>query len=264
MSARPWSHRRWVLAAVLALAVLGTSGAAGAQELTVSAAVSLKEAVEDIGRLFVRAHRGAVVRYNFGASGALQKQIEAGAPVDVFISAATRQMDDLAARGLIAAATRRVFARNVLIAVAPVDSRIDLSRPARLAEAQVSRIALGHPRTVPAGQYTEEMLRALGLWDRLRTKLVYGEDVRQVLEYVSRGEVDVGFVYATDAARRTDRVKEVFRPDEATYSPVVYPAAAITASRRPALAAAFVAFLAADESQAILRRLGFQPAPAAR
>src|SRR5205085_10189947 len=186
--------------------------------------VSMKEAVEEIGRLFAQAHSGVTVRYNLGASGDLQKQIEAGAPVDVFVSAASRQMDEPESKRLIVAATRRAFARNVLVAVAPGDSPLDLTRPTALADPRVTRIAIGNPKTVPVGQYAEEALRALGLWDRVQRKLVYAENVRQVLDYVARGEVEVGFVYSTDATTRAGKVKEVYRPAEDTYHPVIYPA----------------------------------------
>ena len=246
---------------LLALLVLASSGAVEAQELTLSVAVSMKEAAEEAGRLFVKAHPGVRLRYNFWASGALQKQIEAGAPVDVFVSAASRQMDELEAGRHVIGATRRAFASNVLVAVAPADSALDLRRPAALADPKVTRIALGNPKTVPVGQYAEESLRALGLWDRVRAKVVFAENVRQVLDYVRRGEVDVGFVYATDAAARAAGVKEVFRPSEETYGPVVYPAAVVAGSRHVALATAFVELLVSREGQAVLRRLGFQPPP---
>ena len=170
------------------------SAPASAQELTLSVAISMKEAVEELGGLFTKAHPRVTLRHNFGASGDLQKQIEAGAPVDVFVSAAARQMDELEAKHLIVATTRRTFARNVLIVVAPLDSRIDLSRPPALLDPKVTRIAIGNPKTVPVGLYTEESLRALGLWERVHPKLVFAENVRQVLDYVSRGEVDAGFV----------------------------------------------------------------------
>ena len=142
------------------------------------------------------------LRYNFGASGDLQKQIEAGAPIDVFLSAAQRQMDELEKQNLIVAASRRAFARNVLTVIKPADSRIDIAKPADLLDARVGRIVIGNPKTVPAGQYAEESLRALGLWERLQPKLVFSENVRQALDYVARGEVDAGFVYTTDAAAR--------------------------------------------------------------
>ena len=249
------------LALTLALVLAVFVRVAGAQELTVSVAVSMKEAVEEIGRLFSRAHPGTILRFNFGASGALQKQIEAGAPVDVFVSAAARQMDELAAKRLVVATSRRAFARNALVAIAPRDATLDLSRPATLLEPRVTRIAVGNPKTVPAGQYTEESLRALGIWDRLRGKLVFAENVRQVLDYVNRGEVEVGFVYATDAATRAGAVKEVFRPAEETHRPIVYPAAVVAGSRQPTLAVAFVTLLAGTEAQGVLRRLGFGAVP---
>jgi len=241
--------------------VLLLAAPVSAQELTLSVAISMKEAVEEISRLFTKTHPGLTIRHNFGASGDLQKQIEAGAPVDVFVSAAARQMDELETKRLIVAASRRAFARNALVAIAPADSRVDLSRPAALVDPKVTRIAIGNPKTVPVGQYAEESLRALGLWERVHPKLVFAENVRQVLDYVSRGEVDVGFVYATDAATRAGRVKEVFRPSEDTYRPVVYPAAIVAGSREPALAAAFLDVLGTREGQAVLRRRGFQPPP---
>jgi len=245
--------------AALTLLVAG-AGPVAAQELTVSVAVSMKEAVEEIGRPFAQAHSGVTVRYNLGASGDLQKQIEAGAPVDVFVSAASRQMDELESKRLIVAATRRAFARNVLVAVAPADSPLDLW-PTALADPRVTRIAIGNPRTVPVGKYAEEALRALGLWDRIQRKLVYAENVRQVLEYVARGEVEIGFVYATDATTRAGKVKEVFRPAEDTYHPIIYPAAVVASSRQPRLAGLFLDALASLDGQAIVRRLGFLPPP---
>jgi molybdate transport system substrate-binding protein len=234
-------------------------GAAGADELTISAAISMKDAVEELGKQFMQARPGVTVRYNLGSSGELQKQIEAGAPVDLFISAAPRQMDELERRGLIVAASRRVFARNVLVAIKPDDSRLDLAKPADLLDGRVRRIVIGNPRTVPVGQYTEESLRALGLWERVHPKLVFAENVRQALDYVVRGEVDAGFVYATDVAARRERVREAFRPPEDTYRPVTYPVAVVKDSRHAALAQAFVDLLVGPEGRTVLGRLGFLP-----
>jgi len=252
--------RRALLPLLLALGMLlpGAPAARG-QELTLSVAISMKEAVEAVGRAFTRTRPGVTLHYNFGASGDLQKQIEAGAPIDLFISAGQAQMDALEKLGLIVAGTRRVFARNVLAVVVPADARLDLSAPADLLRPQVRRVVLGNPKTVPVGQYAEESLRALGLWEALRPKLVFAENVRQALEYVARGEVDAGFVYTTDAAVRAARVKEAFRPPQDSYRPVLYPAAVVAASRQPRLAGAFVDLLAGPEGQAVLARLGFQP-----
>jgi molybdate transport system substrate-binding protein len=245
----------------IAVAVLGSAPAARAQEVTLSVAISMKDAVEELGRLFARRRPGVQLRYNFGSSGELQKQIEAGAPIDLFVSAAQRQMDELDQKGLIVKDTRRVFARNVLTVIKPADSGLDLSKPQDLAESRVGRIVIGNPKTVPVGQYAEESLRALGLWERLQPKLVLAENVRQALEYVARGEVDAGFVYTTDAAVRADRVKEAFRPGEDTYRPVLYPVAVVAGAKQPALARAFIELLASAEGQAVLARLGFQPRP---
>src|SRR5919108_1659133 len=244
---------------VLVIALAMEPRPAHTQEVTLSVAISMKEAVEELGRRFMAARPGVTLRYNLGSSGELQKQIEAGAPVDLFISAAPRQMDELERRGLIVAASRRVFARNVLVAIKPDDSRLDLAKPADLLDGRVRRIVIGNPRTVPVGQYTEESLRALGLWERVHPKLVFAENVRQALDYVVRGEVDAGFVYATDVAARRERVREAFRPPEDTYRPVTYPVAVVKDSRHAALAQAFVDLLVGPEGRAVLGRLGFLP-----
>jgi molybdate transport system substrate-binding protein len=243
--------------------LLATDSVVGAQELTFSVAISMKDAVETLGRRFVETRTGVVLRYNFGASGELQKQIEAGAPVDLFVSAAQHQMDELEAKGLIVRASRRIFARNILVAIKPADSALDLSKPADLLDPRVTKIVIGHPKTVPVGQYTEESLRALGLWERLQPKLVLVENVRQALDYVARGEVDAGFVYTTDAAVRPGRVREAFRPPEDTYHPVLYPVAVVKASKHAGLGQAFIDLLLGREGQAVLTRVGFQPPPAA-
>jgi molybdate transport system substrate-binding protein len=254
-----WKLSARVVAA-FALVPLLASGAC-AQELVLSVAVSLKEAVEELGREFAAGRPGVTMRYNFGASGDLQKQIEAGAPVDLFLSAAQRQMDDLDKQRLIVRETRRIFARNVLTMVKPTDSRVDLTKAADLLDPRVGRIVIGNPKTVPAGQYAEESLRALGFWDRLQTKLIYAENVRQALDYVARGEVDAGFVYTTDAASRAQGVREAFRLPEDSYHPIIYPGAVVAGSKQPALARAFLELLAGDRGRAVLARFGFQPPP---
>ena len=219
--------------------------------------------MEEIGRAFMRSHPGVTLRYSFGSSGELRQQIEAGAPVDLFISASHRQMDDLARRGLIRGETHRVFARNVLTVVTPADSRLELRRPTDLLAAGLARIVVGNPKTVPAGQYAAESLRALGLWERLQPRIVFAENVRQALDYVSRGEVDAGFVYTTDAATRPGRVREAFRPAQDTYGPILYPVAVLRDAAEPALAEAFLDRLVGPAGQAVLKRFGFEPPPAA-
>jgi molybdate transport system substrate-binding protein len=146
---------------ILALVVfVGDPTAARAQELTLSVAISMKEAVEEIGRRFVQSRSGVRLHYNFGGSGELQKQIEAGAPVDIFVSAADRQMNELDRRGLIFPGSRRTFAHNALSVIVPADTRLTFTRAADLVQPQVQRIAIGNPTTVPAGQYAEESAHA--------------------------------------------------------------------------------------------------------
>src|SRR5882724_13212703 len=132
--------------AVLVLLVLCVPAVAPAQEMTLSVAISMKEAVEALGRQFMQSRSGVTLRFNFGSSGELQKQIEAGAPVDLFISAAQRQMDELEKSGLITASTRRVFARNVLTVVKPADTTIDIARPADLLDPRITKIVVGSPK----------------------------------------------------------------------------------------------------------------------
>jgi molybdate transport system substrate-binding protein len=232
-----------------------------AQDLILSVAISLKDATGELGRAFQSTHPEVVLHFNFGGSGALLQQIEGGAPVDIFLSAGQRQMDELEKQHLIVAATRRAFAQNTLVVVRPVDARSEITRPADLLDARVRHIVIGNPRTVPAGQYAEESLRALHLWDRLQPKLVLAENVRQALDYVARGEADAGFVYATDAATRAPGVTEAFRPPADSYRAAIYPGAVVATSRHLALGEAFLDLLTSVKGQAVLRRLGFQPPP---
>lgn len=224
--------------------------------ITVSAAASLKEAFTEIGNRY-RANTGNLVSFNFGASGALQKQIEAGAPVDVFASAGTRQMDEVAGRGLIDSASRRDFAQNALALIVPADSNLTLSAFTDLASAQVQKIAVGNPKTVPAGQYTEEVFDYFNLRDSLQSKLITAEDVRQVLDYVMRGEVDAGVVYMTDAKTATTRVQVLATAPEASHSPILYPIAIMKDSQHKPAAQEFVNLLTSAEGQRILHQYGF-------
>ena len=254
---------KWMRSAGLALILLAAMAAGvQAQEMTLSVAVSLKEAIEDLGRTFTAGRPGVTLRYNFGASGDLQKQIEAGAPIDLFLSAAQRQMDELQKQNLIVASSRRAFARNVLVVIKPSDSRVDISKSADLVDSRVGRIVIGNPKTVPAGQYAEESLKAMGVWEKVQPKLVLAENVRQALDYVARGEVDAGFVYTTDLAARAQGVKEAFRPAEDTYRPIVYPVAIVAGSKHQPVAQAFIDLLVGESGRATLARFGFQPPPA--
>jgi molybdate transport system substrate-binding protein len=248
--------------AVLAAAVVGlASPAAAGVDLTLSVAISLKEVVEALGRSFAASHPAVMLRYNLGASGVLQRQIEAGAPVDVYVAAAAHPVDALVRRGLLLGDSRRAVARNVLVAVTPGAGGLPLGQARDLADDRVGRVAVGNPRTVPAGEYARAALRREGLWERLGPRLVFAENVRQVLEYVGRGEAEAGLVYGTDAAAAGRRVRVAFALREETYPPVLYVAAVVAGSRQPALARDFVELLAGPDGQALFRRHGFLPAP---
>ncbi|MGE0126538.1 MAG: molybdate ABC transporter substrate-binding protein [Blastocatellales bacterium] len=226
-------------------------------EITVSAAASLRDAFGEIGKRY-EAATGARVNFNFGASGALQKQIESGAPVDVFASAGIPQMDALASQGLIAPETRRDFARNTLVLAVPADQSLGLKSFADLGEAAVRKLAIGNPRTVPAGQYAEQSLTRLGLWRQMEPRLVFAEDVRQVLDYVARGEVEAGIVYASDAQSSNHRVRVAARAPEGSHDPILYPIAVVRASKQQEAARAFIAEVVSDEGQRILEKYGFE------
>jgi molybdate transport system substrate-binding protein len=228
---------------------------AAAAELTVSAAASLTQAFKDLAPLFEAAHPGNKVLYNFAASGALLQQIAKGAPVDVLASADQETMDRAQAQGLVKAEQRRNFVSNALVLVVPSASG---SRPASLKDLiqpAYSRIAIGLPASVPVGRYTKAVLEAEGLWAAVEPKTIAAQSVRQALDYVARGEVDAGFVYATDALLLPDKVKVALTVN--TLKPVLYPAAPIAGSPNAALAQKFVEFLTAPPAQAVLAKHGF-------
>ena len=226
-------------------------------ELTISAAASLKDAFREIANQY-EPRAGSKVNFNFGASGALQKQIESGAPVDVFASAGSPQMDALAKQGLIVPETRRDFARNALVLIVPADSQTGISSFADLTGAKVTRIAVGNPRTAPVGQYTEQALTRLGLLERLRPRLVIAEDVRQALDYVARGEVDAGVVYASDVRAAGNRARIVATASEDSHDPILYPLAVIRASGHQDAARAFIESVMGEEGQRVLEKYGFE------
>jgi molybdate transport system substrate-binding protein len=255
---RSWG---WLVGLLVFAAPLPSASGASNTELLVSAAISLKEPLREIGARFEQRHPGVRVVFNWGGSGALQQQIEHGAPVDVYISAAAKQMDQLEAKGLLLDETRRTFATNLLVLIAPSVRRSDLTSLKDLTKSEIKHIAIGNPRTVPAGQYAREMLLSAGLWAMLLPKLIFTEHVQQALAYVARGEVDAGLVYATDAQSAGGVVRVVANATEGSAPLVRYPIAVITTSRRAALARAFVDLALSEMGQRILKAHGFLPPP---
>lgn len=254
---RPLRRHRAVGRPLLLLVAWLLGGAvlpATAADLVVSAAASLTDAFKEIGAGFEARRPGSRVLFNFGASGALLQQIAHGAPVDVLASADQETMDQAQRLGLIEAAARRDFTANTLVLVVPVGAAAprtldELRRPA------FRRIAVGTAASVPVGRYAKAALERAGLWRELEPRLVGAQSVRQVPDYVSRGEVDAGFVYATDAALMPDRVNVAFAVP--TTTPVRYPIAPLAASRQAEAARQFVDHLLSAPGQAVLARHGF-------
>lgn len=224
-------------------------------QLTVSAAISLTNALQEIKQVYVGAKPNFGVTYNFGASGALQQQIEQGAPVDVFISAGVKQMDSLQQKGLLIPETRKNLLTNRLVLITPKNG-ISLTSFRDLTRTDIKRIAIGEPRSVPAGQYAQEVLTNLRIFDQLKSKLVFANNVRQVLTYVETGNVDAGVVYITDA-KESDRVRVAATAPENLHSPIVYPVAILKSSKNVAGAREFVQFLTSSAGNAVFQKYGF-------
>ncbi|MBI5075551.1 MAG: molybdate ABC transporter substrate-binding protein [Nitrospirae bacterium] len=243
------------------LAVLFAEEAAAGTEITVSAALSLKAPFEEIGRSYEKKHPGSKVVFNFAASGLLQKQIEAGAPADVFASASSKEMDALKAAGLLLETSRADFSGNKIVLIAAKNASVRISSFSDLKKSDVVRLAIGNPATVPAGKYAEETLRTLGLWNDLKSKLVYAENVRQVMDYVERNEADAGMVFLTDANVRDRELKVIAEAPASSHSPVKYEIAAIKGTKNEAAARNFISIVISREGSDILRRYGFKMAP---
>jgi molybdate transport system substrate-binding protein len=239
----------------LGAVVLWGAPAYGDQELTVSAAASLTNAFPEIGKVFEKQHPGIKIIYNFAASGPLLQQIAQGAPVDVFASADQKTMNQAVDKGLIVVASRKNFVSNALVLIAPEKSALPLAALKDLAAPEIKRVALGNPETVPVGRYTREALEKAGLWDKLSPKFILAESVRQVLDYVSRGEVDTGFVYSTDAAVAKGKVKVIQTVTE--HAPILYPIAVTESTGKQALARSFVDFVLSPPAQEIFSKFGF-------
>ena len=242
-------------------ALLALPGTAGAQDVRVAAAASLSNVLDELAKLW-QADGGGIVVASYGASSALARQIENGAPADMFISADLEWMDYVAQRKLIDPATRRLLAGNTLVLIAPADSKlvVNLAPGADLKGALAGgKLALAEPNTVPAGRYAKTALIKLGLWTSVESNVASAENVRAALALVARGEAPLGAVYSTDAAAEP-KVKIVATFPAGSHAPIVYPVALI-AGRDNAKAKAFVDFLGGAKARAIFAKHGFAPPP---
>ncbi|MCB1026059.1 MAG: molybdate ABC transporter substrate-binding protein, partial [Acidobacteria bacterium] len=229
------------------------------EDLTISAAVSLKEAFDEIGNAYAKSS-GRRINFNYGSSGALQRQIENGAPIDVFASAGEKQIEELGNAGFIEVTTRRNFAMNSIVLIVPAVSNKHIRSFEDLRKIEVEKVAIGNPKTVPAGKYAEEALRKFNLAEAVASKLVLAENVRQVLTYVERGEVDAGIVYSTDLRSADGKVTAVAAAADASHSPILYPIALVRDGRNKRASQDFVDFVLSREGQKILEKFGFKPA----
>lgn len=234
--------------------------ASAAEPVVVAAASSLTDVMEAIGALFA-AEDHAEPRFNFAATSELVRQIEQGAQADVFLSADAEWMDHLAGKSLIDPATRRTVASNTLVLVAPAGKPLDVSVGPGMDLRRAlgdGRIAIANPDGVPAGKYAKEALTAFGAWDVLDGVIARTENVRAALRFVEAGEAAAAIVYETDALAAGDKVVIVGRFPPGSHTPIVYPAAAVTAGS-PDEARAFLDFLASDKAKAVLVEAGFGP-----
>lgn len=225
-------------------------------ELTVSAAASLTDALKEIQTAYENTHKQIKLNFNFGASGALQQQIEQGAPADLFLSAAAKNLKTLVDKQLIDQSQQTNLLINELVVVIPVDSKAAVQKIEDVANGDIKHLAIGEPQTVPAGIYAKEALTKVQLWDGLQSKIVQAKDVRQVLTYVESGNAEAGFVYKTDALTST-KVKIAFQVDPTTYTPIEYPAGIVKATKHGKEAADFYSYLQSKEAQDVFVKFGF-------
>ena len=227
-------------------------------ELTVLAAASLTDVCNELKTLYEQQHPEVILTFSYGSSGALQTQIEEGAPCDIFFSAALKQMNALKDEGLMDEKSITELLENRIVLIVPAESTTDIDSFASLARENIKLIGLGEPESVPAGMYAEEVFGSLNMLDDVRAKANYGQDVRTVLTWVEEGAVDCGVVYATDAFT-SDKVRIVAEAPEGSCKKVIYPVGITSASNNTDAAEDFVTFLSSEEAMKKFAKYGFTP-----
>jgi molybdate transport system substrate-binding protein len=258
------AHTRACRAFCFFLGFLGTVtfflGACRAQaaELNVFAAASLTDALQEIAAVYEKAG-GDRILLNLGASSTLARQIQEGAPADLFLSADEEKMDGLEKRGLLLAGTRKSVLSNTLVIVVPAvpaDGGLPIASPQDLAGPRIRAIALAEPQTVPAGIYAKEYLRKLKLWSKVIDRVIPTENVRAALAAVESGNVDAAIVYKTDAGI-SKRVRVTYEVPRAEGPKISYPFAVLKESENPEAARRFLAYLGSKPALDIFRKYGF-------
>jgi molybdate transport system substrate-binding protein len=254
---RVWSHvlRIVTLAFIAIVLVLPVGTAACAEEILVSAAASLTDALNDIGRSYRQKSKDSV-RFNFGPSSGLARQIEEGAPVDIFFSADLPQMDTLEKKNLLEPDTRKNLLSNQLVIIVPADSKLAILSPKDLLKSEVKKIALAEPSSVPVGVYSKKYLSDEGLWNQVESKVVPVQDVRATLASVESGNVEAGFVYKTDAAI-SKKVKIVYEVPVDKGPKITYPAAIVKESKHKDAARDFMNYLQSPTAKDAFKKYGF-------
>lgn len=244
-----------LLIVAITLFFLPVNRAANQVNLIISAASSLSQVLPEIGKIYEASQPYVKIKYNFAASGILQQQIENGAPVDIFLPAALKPMDILAEKNLILPETRYNLLRNSLVLIVPENSRL-INNFRDLNQEQIKKIALGEPRIVPAGDYGIQVLQKLGIFGLIKNKLIFTNNVRQVLTLVESGNVDAGLVYATDA-KNAAKIRIVGSAPPGSHTPIIYPIAILKSSKNVDSAKQFILFLKSDRIHAIFAKYGF-------
>lgn len=224
--------------------------------LTVSAAASLKDVLTEVNKYFESQNSGIKVSVNYGGSGTLEKQIEAGAPVDVFISADTKNVKKLNDKNLVDKNSIQDIAKNKLVLVTYANNSFRIKNIQDLAKSNVENFSIGALGAVPAGDYAKETLTYYNLWDKVNSKIVYAKDVTGVLSYVKTGNVMAGFVYFTDAKKKSDAIIKQIIPDE-SHSPIVYEEAIIAATQNKEASKLYADYLMGTKAQVVFKKFGF-------
>ncbi|MBA4538646.1 molybdate ABC transporter substrate-binding protein [Bacillus aquiflavi] len=227
------------------------------KEITISAAASLNEVMQEMKNLYEQDNKNIKLLFNFGGSGALQQQISQGAPVDLFISASEDKFNFLKNEGLIADENSKNLVGNELVLITYKDSPKQIKTFEDLTNEEVEKISIGTPESVPAGKYAKQTFGFLNIWNQVESKLVFAKDVRQVLTYVETGNVDAGIVYKTDAAT-SDNVMIVSTANKESHDPIIYPAGIIENSKHKEEAVEFFTFLQSKEAKDIFIKYGFK------
>ncbi|WP_455374270.1 molybdate ABC transporter substrate-binding protein [Limibacillus halophilus] len=245
---------------MISVLISGLAQARAEEPVTIFAAASLTDSLQAVAEAYAQEEDGAPLRLSFASSSTLARQIEAGAPADIYFSANGRWMDYLEERGRLKADSRRDALGNRLAIVAPErspkppqDINVFTNFPSMLRKGE--HLVIGDPQHVPAGIYAKQVLVSLGHWERIEPQTVFAADVRAALALVERGEADLGIVYATDAAM-TPRIKRIAIFPENLHAPIVYPVAILAASDNPDAEKVY-AFLLSDRARGIFEEFGF-------